>query len=321
MRKANKKKTLAPVPAIHTPPFTNLTNNLPLQQKQRTNILSQQYQMNNSSLLQQNNLSLQQLQQLQYDTTDSLNDTTRYEMVALPSHIVHHDNSQFSNVVASTAIVTESSSIPISTHITPPTNKINRWVSSEVRMLIEQAGKHQQALQRAKDPREKGRIWDKIISTIQNSDMASSSLKERTKASIQQKWDSLLQKYRDIKDKISRTGEEPIQNEWEFFRDMDEYLKEDPSITAPIIVDSIHGVKHKIQKPENQDEENNIKKRKNSRSADEEKANVEEFRSFIKEQTETITEIMKNQFLHASEIQQRQHSEQMEIFRQFLNKF
>ncbi|GES95438.1 hypothetical protein GLOIN_2v1486595 [Rhizophagus clarus] len=108
--------------------------------------------------------------------------------------------------------------------------------------------------------KEKGRIWDKIISTIQNSDMASSSLKERTKASIQQKWDSLLQKYRDIKDKISRTGEEPIQNEWEFFRDMDEYLKEDPSITAPITVDSIHGVKHKIQKPENQDEENNIKK-------------------------------------------------------------
>lgn len=174
--------------------------------------------------------------------------------MALPSHVVHYDNPQFP--IAPTAVVTESSSIPISTHITPPTNKINRWTSSEVRtMLIEQAGKHQQALQRAKDPREKGRIWDKIISTIQNSDMASSSLKERTKASIQQKWDSLLQKYRDIKDKIARTGEEPIQNEWEFFRDMDEYLKEDPSITAPITCDSIHGVKHKIQKPENQDEE------------------------------------------------------------------
>ncbi|GBB83823.1 hypothetical protein RclHR1_10490007 [Rhizophagus clarus] len=215
MPKANKKKTLAPVPAIHTPPFTNLTNNLPLQQKQQTNILSQQYQINNSSLLQQNNLSLQQLQQLQYDITDSLNDTTRYEMVALPSHIVHHDNSQFSNVVAPTAIVTESSSIPISTHITHPLIKLTD-------------GFHQKF--------------------------------ERTKASIQQKWDSLLQKYRDIKDKISRTGEEPIQNEWEFFCDMDEYLKEDPSITAPITVDSIHGVKHKIQKPENQDEENNIKK-------------------------------------------------------------
>ncbi|GES79279.1 hypothetical protein RCL_jg6288.t1 [Rhizophagus clarus] len=80
--------------------------------------------MNNSSLLQQNNLSLQQLQQLQYDITDSLNDTTRYKMVALPSHIVHHDNSQFSNVVAPTAIVTESSSIPISTHITHPLIKL-----------------------------------------------------------------------------------------------------------------------------------------------------------------------------------------------------
>lgn len=80
MPKVNKKKTVAPVPAIRTPPFTNLTNNLPLQQKQQPNILSQQYQMNNLPLLQQNNLSLQQLQQLQYDTTDSLNNT-RYEMV------------------------------------------------------------------------------------------------------------------------------------------------------------------------------------------------------------------------------------------------
>jgi len=38
------------------------------------------------------------------------------------------------------------------------------------------------------------------------------ALKERTKASIQQKWDALFQKYRDIKDKIESTGEEAIQN-------------------------------------------------------------------------------------------------------------
>ena len=28
------------------------------------------------------------------------------------------------------------------------------------------------------------------------------------------------------------TGEETIQNDWEFFSDMDKYLKEDPSIAA-----------------------------------------------------------------------------------------
>ncbi|KAF0420942.1 trihelix transcription factor gt-3a-like: PROVISIONAL [Gigaspora margarita] len=77
-------------------------------------------------------------------------------------------------------------------------------------MLIEEVGKQQNALQRAKDPREKGQIWDKIIANMQSSEIASIVLKERTKTSIQQKWDSLLQKYRDIKDKISSTGEEAI---------------------------------------------------------------------------------------------------------------
>jgi hypothetical protein len=79
-------------------------------------------------------------------------------------------------------------------------------------MLIEEVGKQWQALQKVKDAREKGRIQDRIIINIQTSDAASSALKERTKASIQQKWDALLQKYRDIKDKIESTGEEAIGN-------------------------------------------------------------------------------------------------------------
>ena len=86
---------------------------------------------------------------------------------------------------------------------------------------------------------------------------ASLVLKGRTKASIQQKWDSLLQKYRDIKDKVARTGEEAVQNDWEFFNDMNEYLKEDPSITAPVTCDSIYGIKRKVEKIENQDDEVN----------------------------------------------------------------
>lgn len=135
-----------------------------------------------------------------------------------------------------------------------PINKsVNRWTASEICILIEQAGKQQQALQQARDPREKGRIWDKIIFIIQNTDKTSLALKGCTKASVQQKWDSLLQRYRDIKDKIARTGEEAVQNDWEFFNDMDEYLKEDPSVTAPVTCDSIHGIKHKA----NQDDEVN----------------------------------------------------------------
>ncbi|KAF0475486.1 trihelix transcription factor gt-3a-like: PROVISIONAL [Gigaspora margarita] len=86
----------------------------------------------------------------------------------------------------------------------------NWWTSSETQMLIEEVGKQQNALQWAKDPREKGQIWDKIIANVHSSEIASIVLKECTKTSIQQKWDSLLQKYRDIKDKISSTSEEAI---------------------------------------------------------------------------------------------------------------
>ena len=67
---------------------------------------------------------------------------------------------------------------------------------------------------------------------MQSSTNASSGLKDRTKTLIQQKWDILNQKYCNIKDAMMSTGEETIQNDWEFFSDMDEYLKEDPSITA-----------------------------------------------------------------------------------------
>ncbi|CAB4491559.1 hypothetical protein RhiirA1_458414 [Rhizophagus irregularis] len=49
---------------------------------------------------------------------------------------------------------------------------------------------------RTSKPRERGRIWDNIVSNIQTSNAASPVLKERSKASIQQKWDAVFQKYR-----------------------------------------------------------------------------------------------------------------------------
>ncbi|CAG8553225.1 2486_t:CDS:2 [Gigaspora rosea] len=191
-----------------------------------------------------------------------------------------------------------------STFITSNTSSrsANRWTSSETRMLIDEVGSHQEMLKNVRDPREKGRIWDMITSNIQTSDTASLVLKERTKASIQQKWDALLQKYRDIKDRIASTGEEAIQNDWEFFDDMDIYLKRDPSVTAPITSDSICGIKRKVQEStEDQDDD--------------------DIQGLIKEQTEVITEIIRDQYLHASEMQQKHHDEQMDIFKQFLLKF
>jgi hypothetical protein len=40
-------------------------------------------------------------------------------------------------------------------------------------MLIEEVGKNQSSLQRVRDPREKGRIWDTIIANLQESTNAS----------------------------------------------------------------------------------------------------------------------------------------------------
>ncbi|RIA82002.1 hypothetical protein C1645_744102 [Glomus cerebriforme] len=101
---------------------------------------------------------------------------------------------------------------------------------------------------------------------------------------------------------------------------MDNYLRKDPSIAALIISDSIYGVKQgmlrilmiiKMKKRImlKNNGKNGLKKKK---------ANIEEIRALIKEQTETITEIMKDQYTHASEVQQRQHDEQMEILKQLI---
>jgi hypothetical protein len=172
--------------------------------------------------------------------------------IALDSFTSNISNLSSNKTINHQASVSEPSVTP--SPKLPPNRSVNRWTSSEVRILIEQVGKWLQMLQ-AKDPREKGRVWDKIVSNLQNSDMASSALKERTKASIQQKWDSLLQKYRDIKDRIASTGEEAIQNDWEFFSDMDKYLRKDPSVAAPVTSDSIYGIKHKEDTIENHKEE------------------------------------------------------------------
>ncbi|CAB4426923.1 unnamed protein product [Rhizophagus irregularis] len=222
------------VPTTHFSPFNNLTNNLSLQQHQNSTTLpfAENETINHIDPLTPN--------EVRYPVyMDPLNDTTRYPITLQPSqpslithHVTHNQENQ------------------------SPFNS-NRWTTSETRMLIEEVRMQWQALQQVKDPREKGRIWDKIITNIQKSDMASPALKERTKTSVQQKWDALLQKFHDIKDKIESTGGEAIQNDWEFFKDMDSFLRKDPSIVAPITSDSIYGIKRKEQKnAEEQVEEN-----------------------------------------------------------------
>ncbi|KAF0420941.1 hypothetical protein F8M41_006861 [Gigaspora margarita] len=73
---------------------------------------------------------------------------------------------------------------------------------------------------------------------------------------------------------------------------MDEYLREDPNVIAPIMSDSIYRIK--CRNIENQEEgEKDIRKRRNMH-AKEERINIEELYALIKEQTEVIMQIMKN---------------------------
>ncbi|RIB22887.1 hypothetical protein C2G38_2033201 [Gigaspora rosea] len=74
-----------------------------------------------------------------------------------------------------------------------------------------------------------------------------------------------------------------------------------------------------LHDPDISGSQDNNRKRRSTRLEDE-KSNMEELRSLIKEQTETIMEIMKNQYAQTSEFQQKQHDDQMDIFRQLLFK-
>ncbi|CAG8710162.1 24232_t:CDS:2 [Cetraspora pellucida] len=93
--------------------------------------------------------------------------------------------------------------------------------------------------------------------------------------------------------------QEKLKNE--FFDDMDIFLRKDPSVTAPITSDSIHEIKCKMQESiEDQDaDESEVKKQKGTRNK--EKSNIEEIRALIKNQTDVILKIIRDQYMHAFE--------------------
>lgn len=102
---------------------------------------------------------------------------------------------------------------------------------------------------------------------------------------------------------------------------IDKYLKDDPSIEAPITSDSINGNKRKEKNnaDNSEDDEPNLKRRKSVR-INNEKEYFEDFQNLIKKQTNTIVETIK-EHIYTCEIQQCQHDEQIEIFKEFLKKF
>ncbi|RIB14730.1 hypothetical protein C2G38_2194208 [Gigaspora rosea] len=104
--------------------------------------------------------------------------------------------------------------------------------------------------------------------------IASSVLKERSKALIQQKWDALYQKYRDVKNSITHTGEEPLQNEWDFFM---------------ILMNILNLIQVTTRK-------------RKSKQISEKENIIEEFQTLIKDQTTAIIEEIDRQHTRTMEI-------------------
>ncbi|KAF0542811.1 hypothetical protein F8M41_004437 [Gigaspora margarita] len=79
---------------------------------------------------------------------------------------------------------------------------------------------------------------------------------------------------------------------------MDKYLREVPSITALITSDSIYRIKRRNIKNQ-EEEEKDIRKRRNMR-VEEERTNIDELHTLIKEQAKVITQIIKDQHDYTS---------------------
>jgi hypothetical protein len=144
-------------------------------------------------------------------------------------------------------------------------------------------------------------------------------MKIRSKSSIQQKWDHLIMAYKDTVDE-NKTGSAP--HTFEFFNEMADTLKDDPSVEPPIIHDSISGIKRKVPRAFGNDihiEQTEKKPKK------EQRATVSELKNLIQENTIQVIEYMKEQDKKWEESEKRRelaeesrHSDWMKMFGELL---
>jgi hypothetical protein len=136
---------------------------------------------------------------------------------------------------------------------------------------------------------------------------------QRTKESFQQKWITLVGLYKDARDS-NTTGTEP--NDWEFYDEMDDILKCDPTVEPPVIRDSMSGVKRKM------DDDDERKSKKNGSTMI-----IEEFKELVTSSTNALIQFMKEEAKRQEEVErERQRKEEqrndkmLDIFQQIVNK-
>ena len=98
----------------------------------------------------------------------------------------------------------------------------NRWSSTETRTLILSYQEHAEALARAKSPQRKKAIWQTIQQAFKESCQDNGIESEKTLTQLKEKWKSLVDKYKKIKDNNKATGRG--RESFEFFEELDSFL-------------------------------------------------------------------------------------------------
>ena len=98
----------------------------------------------------------------------------------------------------------------------------NRWSSIETRTLILSYQEHAEALTQAKSPQRKKAIWQTMLQAFRGSCQDNAIESEKTLAHLKEKWKSLVNKYKKIKDNNKATGRG--RESFDFFEELDSFL-------------------------------------------------------------------------------------------------
>ena len=98
----------------------------------------------------------------------------------------------------------------------------NRWSSIETKTLILSYQEHAEALTRAKSPQRKKAIWQTILQAFRESCQDNAIESEKTLTQLKEKWKSLVDKYKKVKDNNKATGRG--RESFEFFKELDSFL-------------------------------------------------------------------------------------------------
>src|SRR5438128_1814798 len=123
------------------------------------------------------------------------------------------------------------------------------WSYIETKAFLTTYGKYYHQLQNAKTNNEKGTLWDKVALNIQR--LMHYEIKELSgiltlrrgwnllnQEFSQDRWLYLIKRYKNFRDHMNRTGNNPVSFDYE--QEMDNIIDDNPTIHAHVTIDSMH---------------------------------------------------------------------------------